>query len=149
MIKLKPKPLDKKNLKDKSKDCKRKKKKSNPQKQLKKRIIFKNKLSFKKEKLNPSITRFNINSSFFYDIDEIDKYLSTVSNKNFVKVNNKELELLNQKIQDLELLKECENSNKFISINKKVFEKIRSYVKIKEMPDPLTKFVKNKMKKRK
>lgn len=148
MVKLKPKPLGKKNLKDKSKDCERKKKKSNPQKHLKKRIIFKNKLSFKKEKLNPSITRFNINSSFFYDIDEIDKYLSTVSNKNFVKVNNKELELLNQKIQDLELLKECENSSKFISINKKVLEKIRSYVKIKEMSDPLTKFVKNKMEKK-
>ena len=49
MIKLKPKPLGKKNLKEKPKNFERKKKKSNPQKHLKKRIIFKNKLSFKKK----------------------------------------------------------------------------------------------------
>ena len=65
MVKLKPKSLCKKILKDKSKDSERKKKRSNPKKHLKKRIIFKNKLFFKKEKFNPSITRFNINSYFF------------------------------------------------------------------------------------
>ena len=147
MVKLKPKPTGKRKSKDKPKDIASSKKKSNGKKILKKRIIFKNKLSFKKKSVNPSITRFNINSYFFYDIDEINKYLSTVSNKNFIKVNNKELDYLNQKIQDLDLLKECENSSKFISIKKNVLEKIRSFIKIKEMSDPLTKFIKNKMEK--
>ena len=66
----------------------------------------------------------------------VDKYLSTISNKNNIKVNNQELECLNQKIEDLELLKECENSSKFITIKKNVLEKIRGFIKIKEISDP-------------
>ena len=147
MVKLKKKYTAKRQSKGKQKDNTATKKSPIHQKLLKKRIIFKKKLRLRKVSINPSITRFNINSYFFYDIDEVDKYLSTISNKNYIKVNNKELECLNQKIEDLELLKECENSSKFITLKKNVLEKIRGFIKIKEISDPLTKFIKNKMEK--
>ena len=95
---------------------------------------------------NPSITKFNIDSQFYYDLNEADKYLSKINNKNLLKVNENEFDCLNKKIEDIELLKESIHQTKFITIKKEIFEKIENYTKLKEIKDPLTEFIKKNLK---
>ena len=93
---------------------------------------------------NPSINHFNSDSHFIYNIDEAEIFLSTVKNKNLIKVNPKELACLNSLIEDIELSRESDKNTVFITINKNVFETIKIYSTRKLLEDPLTNFIKNK-----
>lgn len=115
----------------------------NIKKRLRKIFVSKKNI-FKYDYNNPSITKFNIDSQFYYDLNEVDKYLSKINNKNLLKVNENEFDCLNKKIEDIELLKESKNQTKFITIKKEIFEKIENYTKLKEIKDPLTEFIKKK-----
>ena len=90
------------------------------------------------------ITKFNIESQFYYDINEIDIYFAKIKDKNCIKVNDKELESINEKIDEIQLFKDSKNSTKFITIKKDIFNCIQNYIKRVEIKDPLTEFIKSK-----
>lgn len=64
------------------------------------------KRSHSKNFKNPLINHFNADSHFIYDINEGESFLSSIKNKNLIKVNSKELANLNSIIEDIELNKE-------------------------------------------
>jgi len=78
---------------------------------------------------NPSITHFNEGSNFIYDLDEVDRYLMKIKNKNLLKLNQNEIKCIESIIFALDKEKQIKNNNNFILINKKLAEEIDSYNK--------------------
>ena len=67
----------------------------NSSKKTNKSMLNKKRISSHNKYLaNPSITRFNESSHFIYDLDEADRYLSNIKNKNLLKLNQNEISFL-------------------------------------------------------
>ena len=91
------------------------------EKRLRKKFITK-KNTIHYEFKNPLITKFNLDSQIYYDINEVDIYFSKIKDKNCLKVTGIELDFINKKIEEIELSKESRNTTKFISIEKNIFD---------------------------
>ena len=111
---------------------------------IKKKFTRKRKKNLKYIKY-PSISHFNIDSHFVYDFESIDKILSKINKCNNIKVTDVELSFLNDKIEEIDLCKESNYLTSFISIEKATFDKITNYIKLKEIKDPITSFLKSKL----
>ena len=94
---------------------------------------------------NPSINHFNINSHFVYDLNEVNEFLDKNKNKNSLKVNENELNYLNSLIEKIDLDKDYKNKTVFIMIKASTFNTIKRYTQIKEIDDPLTRFIKEQL----
>ena len=100
---------------------------------------------FKKFIKNPSINHFNLDSNFIYDLDEVDNFFNKTKDKNLLKVTKKELDTLDRKINEISLINDIKNKTTYISIKKETLDIIRNYLKVKEINDPLTSFIKNNL----
>ena len=67
---------------------------------------------------NPLITRFNMNSTFIYDINEYENYFSKIKDKNRIKLSDKECESLKNIIAKSFLKDDIKNNHSFISVEK-------------------------------
>ena len=94
---------------------------------------------------NPSINHFNLYSHFIYDLDEVSEFFNKNKNKNTLKVNKNELNYLNKMIEKIDLDKDYQKNTVFITIKEDIFNIIKCYLKIKEIDDPLTKFIKEQL----
>ena len=77
--------------------------------------------------INPSITKFNANSKFIYDLDEGKRYIDSVNNANKVKLNENEINILNKiyiTIQEEETGKKTKN---YIFIEKNLLNDINEF----------------------
>ena len=77
-------------------------------------LFFRSVSSHKKYLINPAITKFNSLSNFIYDIDEGNDYINSVKNANSIKLNENEKKTLEEKCNEIQKLKEQNNSSKFI-----------------------------------
>ena len=94
--------------------------------------------------LNPSITHFNLDSQFIYDVDEVKTFLSKNQNRKLLLVNANELERLKNKINDIKIQKNLDKETEYIKIPKNIFSNFEKYIQIKEDEDPLTQYIKAK-----
>lgn len=91
---------------------------------------------------NPSITHFNLHSKFIFDIDEAKNFLNKNSNKKLLLVTSSEILKINEIIKEIQITKEVEKETDFIKISETAFMFLKNYIKIKELKDPLTTFIK-------
>lgn len=68
-------------------------------------------------------------------------FYSKTKNKNYLKVNQRDLKSLNDLIEEIDLVKESKNDTVFITINTGIFNTIN----IKEINDPLSNFIKKEL----
>lgn len=101
-----------------------------------------------KYKENPMITHFNQNSFFVYDLNEVYDYLHKIKNKNNLKLNDSEVQLLQNKILQLEKEKEIDKGNSIIYIDINLANDLDSFKKDKyESKDQLKLFLLNEFNK--
>ena len=113
-------------------------------KKKRKRLILNGISNHKKLLKNPSISHFTIMSHFIYDLDEVEDFFKNTKNKNLLKVNEKEMKVLDNLIEEINMSKESENNTVFVTINTEIFNILRNYANIKEINDPLSLFIKKK-----
>ncbi len=107
--------------------------------------IKRKKLLLKKRLKNPSITRFNIDSNFIYDLAKNKTFLNEINNKNNMKLNKKEEKILSDEITKLEEITQIDEKDNFIDISIKEIEKINDYFKINEKDNEEINWVENKI----
>jgi hypothetical protein len=95
--------------------------------------------------INPSITHFNIDSFFIYDINEVDHYFSTVSNKNLIKIKSDELSFLQSKLNEIYCLKQSKRNIQYIRIPIENYKKIEKFLSINKINDPIEDFIQQKI----
>jgi len=117
-----------------------------------KTLIFRNTLPKRKNRnyiknkikiINPRITSFTPQSHFIYDIDAYQSYFKKVKNRNLLKLSDEELNFLNSKINDLSILKINSPNSSYISITKKIYDKINLFHVLNIKDDKLTLYIKN------
>ena len=114
-------------------------------KKLLRKKFKKNKIIAKKQnKKNPSINHFNLDSHFIFDNDEGEKFFRNIKNKNYIKASTNEIMHLNEYIEKIDLTNESLKNSIFVPIKKETFNIIQNYVKIKEINDPLSSFIRSK-----
>lgn len=86
-------------------------------KKKRKRLILKGISNHKKLLKNPSISHFTIMSHFIYDLDEVEDFFKNTKNKNLLKVNEKEMKVLDNLIEEINMSKESEKNTVFVTIN--------------------------------
>ena len=102
------------------------------------KYISKKRLSYKIKKvkrischnkflINPSITHFNAGSNFIYDLDSINEYFSRTSNKNLIKLNDKEIIEIKKVIQELKYEKSLDRKQEIIYIDKSLSDDLTLY----------------------
>ena len=90
---------------------------------------------------NPCITRFNENSLFIYDNDMAEEYLSSIKNKNLIKLNEKEIEIIQNLIDEINFEKVLSKKENIIYIEKALADDINNYFKIEESNNTLKSFL--------
>jgi hypothetical protein len=134
-----------KNIKEKNKQNKNSILKGSRHKKFKKIIKKRFRAStHKRFLLNPSITHFNLESQFIYDVDEVKTFLSKNQNGKLLLVNANELERLKEKINYIKLQKNIDIKTEYIKIPKNIFSNLEKYLQIKDDEDPLTQYIKAK-----
>ena len=109
-------------------------------------LFFRSVSSHKKYLINPAITKFNSLSNFIYDIDEGDDYINSVKNANYIKLNENEKKTLEEKCNEIQKLKEQNNSSKFILLQENLLKEINEFFNFRRKEEPLTIFLKNEYK---
>ncbi len=93
---------------------------------------------------NPSITKFNENSQFIYDLDEGERYINSINNANKIKLNENEMNIFNKIYNEILKEKRDKEGKKEIFLNKTVLNDIHKYfIKLENIDDDLTLFLKN------
>lgn len=92
---------------------------------------------------NPSITKFNKNSLFIFDIDEGRYYINSVKNANNIKLNEDELKILINKYYELKNEQSKEKGQQMILLDQTILNEINNYFKESIIEDSLIKFLKN------
>ena len=90
---------------------------------------------------NPSITHFNSDSFFIFDIDEGQKYLNNKNNPNTLKLSKNELMTFMNAINSIKNEQIINSGNNFISVNKSIINKIDDYFNVSINYDPLASFI--------
>lgn len=94
--------------------------------------------------INPSITKFNENSRFIYDLDEGKRYIDSINNANNVKLNEKEINILHTIYNTIMAEKKEKKENNEIIIEQNLLNDINNFFKKQEtIDDNLTIFLKN------
>lgn len=96
--------------------------------------------------INPSITKFNNLSKFIYDIDEGRRYINSVKNANFIKLNQNEIEILKEKYISIQEYQNQNNGTKLIELEQKIKNEINDYFNTAIIEDPITLFLKEEYK---
>jgi hypothetical protein len=97
---------------------------------------------YKKYIKNPSINHFNLTSKFIFDIDEYENFFSKNSNKKLILVNEFEIQKLTEKINEIQMIKDEDKETNFIKLPESKLSIIKNYIRIKEINEPLTNFIK-------
>ena len=74
-------------------------------------------------------------------MDEIENFLKKFKNINLLRVNEKEIELLDEKIKEIFFTKELFNESEYVKISVNI---IKEFVDIKENENMLSSFIKKK-----
>ena len=111
---------------------------SKKQSQKNKKIIYKNS--------NPSLSHINIDSKFIFDLDSYMSYFSNLTNKNNIKLSDNDLNFLNNKIDQLKLLKSHSPNENIISIPLDMFNKINTCLPLEEEEDEATIYIRDLIK---
>ena len=106
-------------------------------------LFFRSVSSHKKYLINPAIAKFNSLSNFIYDINEGDDYINSVKNANYIKLNENEKKTLEEKCNEIQKLKEQNNSSKFIFLQENLLKEINEFFNFRRKEDSLTIFLKN------
>ena len=98
---------------------------------------------------NPSITKFNENSQFIYDLDVGIKYINTIQNPNYIKLNIGELDILKTKF--LSIIEEKNEALKIskIFLDKQTIDDINKFFELELKDDLLSSFLKEQYEKNK
>lgn len=123
--------------------------KETPSTQVSKSITIKKKKKFivsmhLKYLKNPSISKFNLNSRFIYDLDEPEEYLKSVTDKNLIKPKKKYIDNMKERINLINLEKDAEKKSFFIKLPVNVYEGLKKFSQIKRNNSPLVDFLQNK-----
>ena len=90
---------------------------------------------------NPSITRFNEESIFIYDNDMAEEYLSTIKDKNLIKLNQKEVDIIQYLVDKISIEKVIFKYQNIIFIDKSLANDLNEHFKIEKTNDPLKSFL--------
>ena len=123
--------------------------KKTPSTQVSKSATIKKKKKFRvsihlKYLKNPSISKFNLNSRFIYDLDEPEEYLKSVTDKNLIKPKKKYIDNMKERINLINLEKDAEKKSIFIKLPVNVYEGLKKFSQIKRNNSPLVYFLQNK-----
>ena len=94
--------------------------------------------------INPSISKFNLNSRFIYDLDEPEEYLKSVTDKNLIKPKKKYIDNMKERINLINLEKDAEKKSIFIKLPVNVYEGLKKFSQIKRNNSPLVDYLQNK-----
>lgn len=90
---------------------------------------------------NPFITRFNEESIFIYDNDMAEEYLSTIKDKNLIKLNQKEVDIIQYLVDKISIEKVIFKNQNIIFIDKSLANDLNEHFKIEKTNDPLKSFL--------
>ena len=91
--------------------------------------------------INPSITHFNSDSFFIFDIDEGARYLNSNKNPNSLKLSKNEIMTLINVIKSIKNEQIIQSGFKMISVKKSIIDKINDFFNISIKRDPLESFI--------
>ena len=94
-----------------------------------------------------NIAYINIDSCFIFDLKNPSIYFRELNNKNLIKLNDKELSFLKEKIKTLELdLQESKKNNNFIELDIDTAIEINKYFNFERKKSKIELFVEDKLK---
>jgi transposase len=133
-------------LKNANKSSQLKDNKNSPKKNKKKYHLKRlNKKFIKKTKKNPHFLYFNKYSKFVFDFNNLDYYLSKISNYNIIKPTKDDYDFLCNKINELDLLKSQFKNCEYISLSQKTFDSLEKFLTYKYKPTELETFIKEQV----
>ncbi len=112
-----------------------------------------NKLFNKKKKRNslikkiksPDVSHINKDSFFIYDQYNAILHYNSLQNKNLIKINKEDIDLLKNIVNDIKIEKIINSNELFIEIPFKFFKKINEYNPEKKENNELIDFIKNEI----
>ena len=75
----------------------------------------------------PGITFFNINSHFIYDLGKIGDFISSIDNKNIVKLNKEELKFIKDEIDVINKISNNSNDQTYVDISSNILDSINNF----------------------
>lgn len=91
---------------------------------------------------NPLLNSFNLYSHFIYDQGDFIDYFNYLTNKNSLKMNEDEINILLKNIEEIEITKSINKGETFIEISKSLLDNINNLQKkksLKQMSNYLSK----------
>lgn len=96
---------------------------------------------------NPGITHFNLSSHFFYDLSDTKTYLNLIGDKNSMKLNKKELSVLEGKIKTISNEINEDSNNKIIELSLNDLNNINNYFNFDYIEEPIVTWLREYIKK--
>ena len=114
---------------------------------IRKFITIKKKKNYRKSiaSSNPSITHFNLNSFFIYDVNEYECFFKKITNKNSIKVKPDELAFLQSKINEICCLKNFNRNIQYVRLTIENYNKLQKFLSITKINDPIEDFIQKKI----
>lgn len=86
---------------------------------------------------NPGITHFNLSSNFFYELSDIKIYLNLIEDKNSMKLNKKELSVLEGNIKSIFDKVNEDSNNKIIELSLNELNNFNNYFNFNYIEDSI------------
>ena len=94
---------------------------------------------------NPLLNSFNLYSHFIYDQGDFIHYFNYLTNKNSLKINADEINILIKNIEEIEITKSINKGETFIEISKSLLDNINNLKKIQKPETDVELFIKEKI----